>query len=340
MRPVCDARFQRAVERSAAGRSPASLSACTSACGSPARSWCAVADHDTFIGDHARADRSDSVSCARVTPRLFERAPHPPAHLSRLPLLLEQRVDVILRRERDQSRRCLHRRRRSGSAASDRCAIATATPPFAVPSSLVRTMPVTPATLVNSRACARPFWPTVASRTSSTSCGAPSVARARDPPDLVQLVHQVHARVEATRRVDENRIPPLRLPRLNRIEDTAPPDRRLPSRESMSTLARLAQISSCSTAAARNVSAAQTSGCWPGRLQQVGQLADGRRLSGAIDADNQRHVGMVTIRRRPLDGVEDCRISSFTRSRRLSPCRARERTALTIRSGRRETHVS
>ena len=43
----------------------------------------------------------------------------------------------------------------------------------------------------------------------------------------------------------------------------------------------------------------------PGRLQQVGQLADGRRLSGAVDADNHRHVGMVTIRRRPLDRVED-----------------------------------
>ena len=91
----------------------------------------------------------------------------------------------------------------------------------------------------------------------------------------------------------------------------------------MSTSARFAQISSCSTAAARNVSAAQTSGCLPGRLQQVRELADGRRLAGAVDADDQRHVRMVPVRRGRLDGVEDAPNLSLTRSRRLSPCRAR-----------------
>ena len=46
------------------------------------------------------------------------------------------------------------------------------TPPFAVPSSLVMTMPVTPimSRKVSAWACA--FWPTVASSTSSTACGA------------------------------------------------------------------------------------------------------------------------------------------------------------------------
>src|SRR5207244_2794889 len=41
-------------------------------------------------------------------------------------------------------------------------AIATTIPPFAVPSSLVRTMPVTPEVSVNLRACSSPFWPVVA----------------------------------------------------------------------------------------------------------------------------------------------------------------------------------
>ena len=51
-------------------------------------------------------------------------------------------------------------------------AMATTTPPFAVPSSLVSTMPVTPLVSVNLRACSSPFCPVVASSTSSTSCGA------------------------------------------------------------------------------------------------------------------------------------------------------------------------
>src|SRR5207249_2413521 len=53
--------------------------------------------------------------------------------------------------------------------------IARTTPPFAVPSSLVSTTPVTPTASVNWRACARPFCPVVASITRRTSCGAPGV---------------------------------------------------------------------------------------------------------------------------------------------------------------------
>ena len=51
-------------------------------------------------------------------------------------------------------------------------AIASTMPPFAVPSSLVSTMPVTPSASLNCRAWASAFWPWPASSTSSTSCGA------------------------------------------------------------------------------------------------------------------------------------------------------------------------
>ena len=51
---------------------------------------------------------------------------------------------------------------------SSRCT-ETTMPPFAVPSSLVRTMPVTLTASVNTRAWTMPFCPVVASRTSSTS---------------------------------------------------------------------------------------------------------------------------------------------------------------------------
>ena len=51
-------------------------------------------------------------------------------------------------------------------------AIATRMPPRAVPSSLVMTRPVTPAILPKISTWVSAFWPTVASSTSSTACGA------------------------------------------------------------------------------------------------------------------------------------------------------------------------
>src|ERR1700739_3371683 len=53
--------------------------------------------------------------------------------------------------------------------------MATTMPPLAVPSSFVRMMPVTPTEEVNSRACARPFWPVVASITRRMSWGGPGI---------------------------------------------------------------------------------------------------------------------------------------------------------------------
>ena len=49
---------------------------------------------------------------------------------------------------------------------------ATRMPPRAVPSSFVITRPVTPAVFRKASTCDRAFWPTVASSTSSTACGA------------------------------------------------------------------------------------------------------------------------------------------------------------------------
>src|ERR687890_826004 len=56
-------------------------------------------------------------------------------------------------------------------------AMARAMPPLAVPSSLVRMIPVSPATSLNIWACRRPFCPVVASTVISTSCGAPGSCR-------------------------------------------------------------------------------------------------------------------------------------------------------------------
>src|SRR4029453_12625467 len=55
---------------------------------------------------------------------------------------------------------------------ASRSGIGRTMPPFAVPSSFVSTMPVTPTDSWNCRACASAFCPWPASSTSRTSCGA------------------------------------------------------------------------------------------------------------------------------------------------------------------------
>src|SRR5688500_16150989 len=40
-------------------------------------------------------------------------------------------------------------------------------------------------------------------------------------------------------------------------------------------------------------------------LEQVGQLANGRRLAGAVHADDQRHLRMMAVQHRLLHRVED-----------------------------------
>ena len=101
----------------------------------------------------------------------------------------------------------------------------------------------------------------------------------------------------------------------------------------MSTPARAAQISSCSTAAARKVSAAQMSGCRPSFLSTLASLPTvvvlpvpfTPTMSQTVGEDAVRSAGRSTPRK-------TARISSLTRSRRLSPDRTRFLMAATIRS--------
>ena len=79
---------------------------------------------------------------------------------------------------------------------------ATTMPPLAVPSSLVSTMPVTSTTSANTRAWTRPFWPVVASSTSSTSSTGPLLLD--DPLDLAELVHQADLVLQPAGGVDEH----------------------------------------------------------------------------------------------------------------------------------------
>ena len=112
------------------------------------------------------------------------------------------------------------RRRRSASPGGRaRAAIASAIPPFAVPSSLVRTTPVRSTASANACAWRRPFWPVVASITISVSCGAPSRRFSATRRDLRQLLHQVRVGVEPPGRVGDDDVGAARLGRRDRVED-------------------------------------------------------------------------------------------------------------------------
>ena len=167
------------------------------------------------------------------------------------------------------------------------CAIATAVPPFAVPSSFVRATPVTSTASPNTRACWIPFWPVVASTTSSVSCGAPSRG-ARSRAGSCQLLHQVRLGVQPARPCRRSRSRALAPGGLDRVER----DRRRVAAPPWPTMSvrSLRQISSCSSAAARNVSAAARDRVAHAR-QPVRELPDRRRLSRAVHSDDDNDRG-------------------------------------------------
>src|SRR5439155_559995 len=137
------------------------------------------------------------------------------------------------------------------------CAIATAIPPFAEPSSFVSTTPVTSTAWPKSRACWRPFWPVVASITSSVSCGAPSsrwpITRRTLESSSIRFACVCSRPAVSTTTTLRPR--DSAAPIASYATAAGSPPRSEPTK---SAPARWAQISSCSSAAARNVSAAAT----------------------------------------------------------------------------------
>ena len=125
--------------------------------------------------------------------------------------------------------------------------------------------------------------------------------------------------------VDQDRIAASAPCRTRSRRTRRPPDRRRRARGRCRRRRAPAQISSCSTAAARNVSAAQIERRVPCVLSRLRQLADGRRLAGAVDADDQRRpAGDARSTTGRVDGVERSRgFPALTRSRRLAPSRDR-----------------
>ena len=110
---------------------------------------------------------------------------------------------------------------------------------------------------MNASACASPFCPVVASSTSSTSLIGRLLLD--DAADLAELVHEPALGVQAAGGVDDHDLDALALGPLDGLEGDGCRILALAlCGRTIAAPARSAQVASCSTAAARKVSAAPT----------------------------------------------------------------------------------
>ena len=144
---------------------------------------------------------------------------------------------------------------------------------------------------------------------------------------LLQFVHQVRLRVQATCGVGQQHVdaPRAALPAARRRRPQR--DRRRWLARSPVTSLRSPQICSCSTAAARNVSPAASMTFRPCCFELPRELADRRRLAGAVDADDQNRErrSAAVDRQRLLRSAAGCPATSCAAPRaalrdRRAPC--------------------
>ena len=194
--------------------------------------------------------------------------------------------------------------KRIGSCSAS--AIASTMPPFAVPSSLVSTRPVTPTASWNCTACASAFWPWLASSTSSTSCGAVGSSRVEHALDLLQLLHQVALRVQAAGGVGDQHVDAARLRRLQRVEDHRGRVRARGLRDDRHAVALAPDLQLLDGGGAERVARGEHDlAALAGEAAR--ELADRRRLARAVHADDQHDVGLAvaSITQRLRDRRED-----------------------------------
>src|SRR6266851_4307423 len=165
-------------------------------------------------------------------------------------------------------------------------------PPLAVPSSLVRMIPVMSTTSANTRAWRSPFWPVVASRTSRTSSTVArfSMTRLILPSSSISPVFVCSRPAVSTMTASTRRAMPSLTASKATLAGSAP------SRSERTTRAptRAPQVSSWSAAAARNVSAAPSSTVRPSPTRARASLPQAVVLpvpfTVALDVQRAVHV--------------------------------------------------
>ena len=168
------------------------------------------------------------------------------------------------------------------------------------------TRPVSCSAASKACTCASAFCPVLPSMTSSTSCGAPGLRLADHAADLLQLLHQVRLRGQAPGGVGDDDVAAARLAGDDGVEGDA-------GRIAAFLADDLDAAAAAFAAARRIVRRARprpqllarrgAKGVGRGeqhllvRIDEVArQLADARRLAGAVDADHHDH-GRACARR-------------------------------------------
>ena len=149
---------------------------------------------------------------------------------------------------------------------------------------------MTPTASPKSRACWRPFWPVVASTTRSVSCGAPSSRDGDHAAHLGELLHEVRLRVEAAGGVDDDDVAAARRRRVERVvRDGGRVAAALGADEVRARALRPDLELLLRRGAVRVGRGDEDGAAVLGELR--GELADRRRLAGAVDADDEDHGG-------------------------------------------------
>ena len=192
-------------------------------------------------------------------------------------------------------------------------------PPLAVPSSLVSTMPVTSTTSAKTRAWVRPFWPVVASRTSSTSSTGPcfSMTRLTLPSSSIRPTLFCSRPAVSTSTTSSPPSAPCLTASNATLAGSPPSGPRTTGAPTRSPQV----VELVGGGGAERVGGAEQHGAAVGD-QHPGQLADGGGLAGAVDADDE-HDGRAAV------GCRWCAASGRASGRRgsSSSSRSMPRTA-------------
>ena len=168
-------------------------------------------------------------------------------------------------------------------------AIASAMPPLAVPSSFVRMIPVTPTASPNSFAWRTPFWPVVASTVISVSCGASGICLVITRRTLVSSSIRfvcVCRRPAVSMMITSA---PRSRPRAIASKATAPGSEPSGPLTTSTPGALAPALELLDGGGAERVRRADHDRR-PSVLRRChGELADRRRLAGAVDADDEDH---------------------------------------------------
>ena len=166
------------------------------------------------------------------------------------------------------------------------------TPPFAVPSSFVSTMPVTPARLREHRAPGRSRSGRSSRRARAASRGArPGTPWPIDARDLLELLHEGCLRVEAARGVDDHDVD-ARATARSRPRRTTTAAGSPPSAPTITSQpARSPQTLELLDAPRRGTCRLRRAHLLAVGAIARGELADRRRLADAVHAEHDDHVG-------------------------------------------------